>query len=34
MGGFFNESVPMGTKFHCKPTGKEPEIDWDALQQL
>ncbi|MDE7166554.1 MAG: DUF3472 domain-containing protein [Bacteroidaceae bacterium] len=34
MGGFFNESVPMGTKFHCKPTGKEPEIDWEALQKL
>ena len=34
MGGFFNESVPMGTKFYCKPTGKEPEIDWEALKQL
>lgn len=34
MGGFFNESVPMRTKFQCKPTGKEPEIDWEALQQL
>ena len=34
MGGFFNESVPMGTKFYCKPTGKEPEIDWGALKQL
>lgn len=34
MGGFFNESVPMGTKFSCEPTGKEPEIDWEALQLL
>lgn len=34
MGGFFDESVPMGTKFHCKPTGKAPEINWNALQQL
>lgn len=34
MGGFFNESVPMGTKFQCKPTGKAPEIDWEALEQL
>lgn len=34
MGGFFNESVKAGTKFHCEPTGKAPEIDWEALQQL
>ncbi len=34
MGGFFNESVPMGTKFHCEPTGLAPEIDWQALEQL
>lgn len=34
MGGFFNESVKMGTKFQCKPTGKHPEIDWDALKKL
>ena len=34
MGGFFNKSVPMGTKFYCKPTGKEPEIDWEVLKQL
>lgn len=34
MGGFFNESVPMGTKFKCKPTGKAPEIDWEALERL
>ena len=34
MGGFFNESVPMGTKFQCRPTNKEPQIDWKALQQL
>ncbi len=34
MGGFFNESVPTRTKFHCEPTGKEPEIDWEALKKL
>lgn len=34
MGGFFNESVKMGTKFQCKLTGKHPEIDWDALKKL
>lgn len=34
MGGFFNESVSMGTQFHCKPTGQAPEIDWEALKQL
>lgn len=34
MGGFFNESVPMGTKFHCEPTGEEPQIDWEALKLL
>ncbi len=34
MGGFFNESVPMGTKFHTKPTGKAPEIDFEALKKL
>ncbi len=34
MGGFFDESVPMGTKFHCEPTGNAPEIDWEALKQL
>ena len=34
MGGFFNESVPMGTRFHCEPTGKAPEIDFDALEKL
>ncbi len=34
MGGFFNESVKMGTKFQCKPTGKHPEIDCDALKKL
>lgn len=34
MGGFFNESVPMGTRFHCQPTGKAPEIDFDALEKL
>ena len=34
MGGFFNESVRMGTKLHCQPTGTAPEIDWQTLQQL
>lgn len=34
MGGFFNESVPYGTKFQCLPTGTPPEIDWEALEQL
>lgn len=34
MGGFFNESIPMGTKLHCKPTTEAPEIDWDALLKL
>lgn len=34
MGGFFNESVPMGTNFHCEPTGEAPEIDWEALKGL
>lgn len=34
MGGFFNESVSMGTRFHCEPTGQAPEIDWEALKQL
>ena len=34
MGGFFNESVPMGTKFHAEPAGHAPEIDWTALEQL
>ena len=34
MGGFFNESVPMGTQFHCQPTGQAPDIDWKALEKL
>lgn len=34
MGGFFNESVSMGTQFHCESTGQAPEIDWEALKQL
>lgn len=34
MGGFFNQSVSMGTQFHCEPTGQAPEIDWEALKQL
>lgn len=34
MGGFFNESVSMGTQFHSEPTGQAPEIDWEALKQL
>ncbi len=34
MGGFFDESVPMGTKFKCEPSGTAPEIDWEALEKL
>lgn len=34
MGGFFDESVPMGSKFKCEPSNKAPEIDWKALQKL
>lgn len=34
MGGFFNESVPMGTKFHRLPGGNAPQIDLDALDSL
>lgn len=34
MGGFFNESVPMGTKFTCNPDNQAPEIDWEALERL
>lgn len=34
MGGFFNESVTMGTKFSCAPTGDEPVVDWEALKGL
>ncbi len=34
MGGFFNDSVPMGAKFQCEPTGSEPVIDWEALEKL
>ncbi len=34
MGGFFNESVPMGTRLHCEPTGEAPEIDWKKLETL
>lgn len=34
MGGFFSESVPPGSEFVCKPAGKQPEIDWEALKQL
>lgn len=34
MGGFFNQSVPMGTKFHRQPSSTPPSIDWDALEKL
>ncbi|MDE6304937.1 MAG: DUF3472 domain-containing protein, partial [Paramuribaculum sp.] len=34
MGGFFDESVPMGSKFKCNPSKKAPEIDWEALKKL
>lgn len=34
MGGFFNANTAMGTKLQCEPTGKAPEIDWEALEKL
>lgn len=34
MGGFFNDAVAMGSRFTCKPSGSEPEIDFEALTQL
>ena len=34
MGGFFDDSIPMGTKFHSEPNGNHPEIDWEALEKL
>lgn len=34
MGGFFNDFIPMGTKFSCQPSGNAPEIDWEALEKL
>ena len=34
MGGFFNESVPLGAKFECDSTGEQPNIDWEALEKL
>lgn len=34
MGGFFNGNTSMGTKLQCEPTGKAPEIDWEALEKL
>lgn len=34
MGGFFNESVSMGTQFHSKSTGAAPNIDFKALEKL
>lgn len=34
MGGFFNDSVPMGSKFYCSPSGKKPQIDFQALEML
>lgn len=34
MGGFFDDSIPMGTVFHSDPMGNEPEIDWELLEKL
>ena len=34
MGGFFDDSVPMGTMFQRSETGSHPEIDWEALEKL
>ena len=34
MGGFFDERTPMGSKFRCESSGKQPQIDWDALEKL
>ncbi|MCH5172264.1 MAG: DUF3472 domain-containing protein [Erysipelotrichales bacterium] len=34
MGGFFDDSIPMGTKFYCQPTGQEPQIDFQSLELL
>lgn len=34
MGGFFNESTTAGTKFDCIPEGKQPQIDFPALQNM
>ncbi len=32
MGGFFDESIPMGTIFERTATGKQPIIDFEALK--
>ena len=34
MGGFFDDSIPMGIKFYCQPTGQEPQIDFQSLELL
>jgi hypothetical protein len=34
MGGFFNESVPMGNVFERSPKGVQPEIDFEELEKL
>ncbi|MCH5319503.1 MAG: DUF3472 domain-containing protein [Paramuribaculum sp.] len=34
MGGFFNDNVPMGTKFYRTPSDKAPVIDWESLEKL
>lgn len=34
MGGFFNESVPMGTIFKRPVKGDQPVIDFEALEKL
>jgi hypothetical protein len=34
MGGFFNESVSMGSVFERSPKGVQPEIDFEELEKL
>ena len=34
MGGFFDENIPMGSKFYRLPSGEEPDIDLKALELL
>lgn len=34
MGGFFDDSIPMGTKFNRQAIGSEPQIDWEILETL
>ncbi|KAA6349202.1 hypothetical protein EZS27_003404 [termite gut metagenome] len=34
MGGFFNESVSMGSVFERSPKGVQPEVDFEELEKL